>query len=172
MAMQLAWGAKRRASVASCLALGMFLAGCTQKGGDGPSAAQTNMQNLMRLRNNYMGKHMGRDPASEEEFKKYAKGLKPEELKDMGITDIDACFVSPRDKQPYVINYGAKFGTQSGMDKGGKAKEGMAPRTHPPVFAYEKTGSGGKRFVALAMGGSVVEVTEKQFTEEYGGGAP
>ena len=168
---RLAKSGKRFTVVAGCLVLSLALAGCTQKAGQGPSEAQNNLQKLLRLRNKFISDHKGQGPKNEDEFKKFVKTIKEADLKDMGLTatDVDGAFISTRDKQPYVINYtvGSAQATNPSDAKGKqKAAEQMSMRK-PPVWAYEQKGSGGKRFVALAEGGSVIEVTEEQWNKEY-----
>lgn len=105
---------------------------------------------LMVAYGSYLAAHRGVPPASEAEFKAYVdenwqriasfpQGKKPEDL-----------FISNRDKQPYVILYGAVTGPP------GPAGQ--------PVIAYEKTGVRGKRLVASALS-AVEEVDEARFKQ-------
>ena len=63
---------------------------------------------------------------------------------------MDKLFTSPRDNQPFEIAYrGGASGGISGL------------------VAWEKTGSGGKRFVADSLG-KVEEIDEATFTQRRG----
>lgn len=113
-----------------------------------PEAA-IHIQKLASLYNRYRTER-GKPPANASELKEFCKKLKPEFLKELGINNLDSAFVSPRDNQPYVVQ-SAGMGAYQGQ-KG-------APQM---VAIYEKTGQGGKRWVAFAQG-SVAELDEEKF---------
>ena len=98
----------------------------------------------------YQGKHQGRPPANEAEFKAFLKTLPPEALGSFAVTDVESLFVSSRDKKPYAIKYGKV--------EGPPGPGGM------PVMAYEQEGVGGKRFIATTIG-AVEEVDETRFRQ-------
>ncbi len=83
----------------------------------------------------YKSRHQGNAPANEAEFKQYVTSQHAEQLKQLGIENVDSMFVSPRDGKPYVIQYGRKSG----------------PGGNPPA-AWEQDGKAGKRFVVDSMG--------------------
>jgi hypothetical protein len=124
----------QRAAILLLVAIGV--AGC---GGDdalkSPAAAQ-----LKGLATMYLdfAASKGTGPQSEEAFKKHLKSVEGFVLQGNGLDpkQIDAAFVSPRDKQPFVVLYGVGIGRISGESA--------------PLVAYEKTGVNGKRLVAFA----------------------
>ena len=85
---------------------------------------------------------------NEADFKAYAETSAKPILEANGIQSVDALFTSSRDQQPYVILYGPLTGPP------GPAGQ--------PVFAYEKVGVNGKRYVATSLG-AVQEVDEAEF---------
>jgi hypothetical protein len=151
-----------------CIGLSFALSGCgSSQKAYGEDEGLKNMQRLSQLLNLHRVKNMGRLPASDEAFKQFLKTVKPEELQNFGITvDVDSCLVSPRDKKPYVINYKAVAGTPPPPTKPGeRPTAGLGGRQ---LLAWEQEGSGGKRYVLYAEGGSVVLMTDAEFNE----GAP
>jgi hypothetical protein len=157
-------GAARRVLIAAALVGGLFLAGCGQKSGEGATEGEKNIKALASLMMRYMQTHRGSLPPNEAEFKKFVDGLKPEDLTQMNV-DKSKVFTSPRDNQPYVIVYGGggaavPGGKRPPNEKEG-AKSGMA--MSGGIIAYEKTGSGGKRYIVRQAGGSVSEVPEDEF---------
>jgi hypothetical protein len=92
----------------------------------------------------------------------FLQGLPAEQRQSMGVTDIDAFFVSKRDGEPLIIRYG-QAGGPPGLGGPSKAGEpGKGPSE--PVVAYEKTGIEGKRLVAHSTG-RVELVDEQQFQQ-------
>src|SRR5262249_11318649 len=87
-------------------------------------------------------------PQNEAEFKKYIALQKGRMLDVLHVDNPDELFVSERDGQPYVINYGPPAN--------GKERS---------VVAYEKDGVNGNRMVGY-MSGVVVELDEEHFREE------
>lgn len=115
------------------------------------------MRNLAVLLGQYTGRHQGRGPKDEQEFKTYLRGLSADEMRSFG-GDVDKLFVSPRDLQPYVIRYGQSAGPPgmpgSGLRPGESITVGPnSPNAYnEPLVAYEKTGVEGKRYVAYQTG--------------------
>jgi hypothetical protein len=110
---------------------------------------ELHMSSLARAYGFYQQQHRGETPPNKEAFSKFLKGLSAEQREGRGIKgDVDQLFISPRDKQPYVILYNVK---SSGVPN--PASE------EADVIAYEKTGSGGSHFVAFSTG-KVSEVEE------------
>lgn len=86
----------------------------------------------------------GRPPQDIDELKAYAKQLPKEKLDSMGIQDVDAICISPRDNEPYAIAPVLR----------------NAPGGMPRVAIYERKGVGGKRMVASM--GNAREMDESQ----------
>jgi len=105
---------------------------------------------LAVLYGKYVGEHRGQPPGTEAEFKAFVQASGKTILDANKISDVSLLFTSSRDKQPYVILYGPL-----------KGPPGPAGQ---PVFAYEKVGVNGKRYVASSLG-AVEEVDEARFKE-------
>ncbi|MCS7237770.1 MAG: hypothetical protein NZ899_05800 [Thermoguttaceae bacterium] len=136
--------------VCAALAVCLVLGGCSQGGRASAPMQESTIKPLGLLYGQFMGQHQGRPPASEEEFKQFVRERGMGMLKQFNVPDVESLFVSPRDKQPYVVIYGEI--------KGPPALAGQ------PVIAYERQGVGGKRFVANSLG-AVEEVDETKFRE-------
>jgi len=95
---------------------------------------------MQGLANAYLDHVVGANgsPPDEAAFKKHLRGLRASVQYDYKIDpeNIDASFVSERDKEPLVIMYGQDIGKISGDSK--------------KVIAHEKTGKNGKRLVVFA----------------------
>jgi hypothetical protein len=91
-----------------------------------------------------------RKPApSEDALREFGHSLPSQERADRSIgDDLDSIFVSPRDKQKFVVQYNLK----------------MNPAKNQ-ALAWEAAGQNGARFVALTMGGYVAEYDEKTLNE-------
>lgn len=126
------------------------VAGCGGGGRSNQEQEASPLKPIAKFYGDYVNQHQGRPPRGEAEFKAFLKESKNAEVlkAEFKFTDIDKLLISPRDNKPYVIYYG-KMSTSTGP--GGA-----------PVVAYEKEGSGGKRFVASALG-AVEEVDEARF---------
>jgi hypothetical protein len=105
---------------------------------------------LAVLYGRFLAQHRGQPPANEAEFRAFVEKEGPSLLEQFAVKDVPSLFVSARDNQPYTILYGRLTGPPG---PGGQ-----------PVFAYEKTGVGGKRMVASSLG-AVEEVDEARFKE-------
>ncbi|MCS7045719.1 MAG: hypothetical protein NZO58_05140 [Gemmataceae bacterium] len=143
------WSMVTRATAVSGLGgvMLLLLVGC----GSGPSPAATSaehLRQLARLCGNYASVHKGKMPTDVDELKKFAKTF------DKSGADTDSFFVSPRDNEPYVL----KLNVTMSMPGIGKKM----------LLAYEKTGVGGKRFVAYNTV-EVEEVDEARFNELIAG---
>ncbi len=129
-------------SLAFCLS---SVPGCGSKPPPQPKVA-AHLQTLAVLYGSYRG-GKGQSPPDLAAFKKYIESLPTDRL--MGNT-AEELFISPRDKQPYVVIYNVK-------------PTGMPGGTDPvPLVAYEQTGVDGKRYIADVMVG-VKEVDESPF---------
>ncbi|MGI8981149.1 MAG: hypothetical protein ACR2FY_18130 [Pirellulaceae bacterium] len=132
------------ALVAGCL-------GCGTPGESNREREDSGLKPLAIFYGRFVPQHQGKPPKDEAEFKAYLKEPQnAEELKEtFNIADIEAMFISSRDKKPYIVIYGPTSG------------EGPAGA---PVVAYEQIGLEGKRFVASTMG-AVEEVDEARFKQ-------
>jgi hypothetical protein len=115
------------------------------------SSDEKHILKITSLYTDFRGAHQGRVPRDARELKDWAKGLKKDQLDSHGIEDLDGAFISPRDKQPYVLV----------KPEMGRAGPGGRP---PMLWVYEKTGVDGKRMAANAMG-YAFEMDEEQFKE-------
>ncbi len=131
------------------LGIALTLFGCGPKSETHRAQEESGLKPLAIFYGRFVPQHQGRPPQNEAEFKAYLKEpANAEEL--LGIhkvADIDALFISSRDKKPYIVIYGPTSG------------EGPAGA---PVVAYEQDGLNGKRFVASSMG-AVEEVDAVRF---------
>lgn len=84
----------------------------------------------------YLNSHQSRPPASEAEFKQLLTDAGGSILKKGGANTVDELFVSPRDGQPFVIEYGARAGRL--LDRG--------------IIAYERTGKDGTHLIGRRLG--------------------
>ena len=139
-----------RAQFLLFLAVGLACLGCGSPGGEANRAREeSGLKPLALFYARFVPQHQGKPPKDEAEFKAYLQ--EPQNLEELqkvfNVPNLDALFVSSRDKKPYVVIYGPTSG------------EGPAGQ---PVVAYEQEGVNGKRFVASKMG-AVEEVDEARF---------
>jgi len=122
------------------LGLGMTLIALAAGCGSDSALNSPTAQRMSGLANAYLDHIVGANgpPANETAFKKHLRGLRASVQYDYKIdpNNIDASFVSDRDKEPLVVMYGTGPGKISGDSK--------------KVIAYEKTGKNGKRLVVFA----------------------
>jgi hypothetical protein len=118
---------------------------------------QSNLKPLAVLYGQFVGRHQGRPPDDEAQFKQFVQTQGKETLASFGVTDVSSLFVSSRDGKPYVIRYGQQ------------ALTGPPGAGGSPVVAYEQEGVDGVRFVATSMG-AVERVDEARFKELVPGG--
>jgi len=111
--------------------------GCGSSPDPRPKEGQSHILRVASLAQHFRTKYK-RFPEDAEELKKWAQALKTDELRRMGIDNLEEVLVSPRDKQPYQIN-------KPGNDP--QAKMGMVS-----VLVYEKEGVRGKHMTASSMG--------------------
>jgi hypothetical protein len=134
--------------------ISMLCLGCGPAGDSNRQAEESCLKPLAIYYAQFIPQHQGKPPKDEAEFKAFLK--EPTNLqyleRDFHISDVDAMFISTRDKKPYVIIYGPSTG------------EGPAGQ---PVIAYEQEGVNGKRFVASKMG-AVEEVDSATFSRMTG----
>jgi hypothetical protein len=138
------------------LAVGLAVAvlGCSSEQRRSGQREQSGLKTLAILYMQFVSQNKGKAPADEAEFKAFIRKLPESQQKSFGIKDVDSLFVSDRDGKPYVMRYGA-------------AKTGSLGPQGPssaPVVGYEQVGSGGRRYVASALG-AVEEVDEAAFKQ-------
>ena len=122
--------------------------GCNSTNPEAAAEQASTLKPLAVIYGKYQGEHQGRPPANEAEFKAYVQSSAKPILEANGIQSVEALFISSRDQQPFVILYGPLTGPP------GPAGQ--------PVFAYEKVGVDGKRYVATSLG-AVHELDEAEF---------
>ncbi len=98
-------------------------------------------------------------PASLDELKKLAKTkLTADDLREMGIDDLDKALTSPRDNMAYVlvpgINIRNAMSPAGARQRGGKPEAGATMSSGPPIILYEQKGSGGRHLVAFTVSGA------------------
>ena len=85
----------------------------------------------------------------------------------MGIDDVAAALLSPRDGAPYVIVFGVdptKSPVIEGQPNGAPAIPGQGGLRGQTVVIHEQTGQDGKRLVATAFG-SMDELGATEFAK-------
>jgi hypothetical protein len=119
------------------------LAGCGGAGaGSKESDAKERISQLFHLYKAYVERNK-KGPPDEQALRDFGQKLTTEEKTGYIISeDIDQLFVSPRDKQKYVIRYNTRL-DPTGPTRG---------------VIWEAEGQGGRRYVALTLG----------YVEEYG----
>ncbi len=127
----------RLSALLALFAFSLLLTGCP--GGNQATPEEKQMHALAVYFGKYISRNKGQAPANEKQFKDYIVSQDDK-------ADLDKLFTSPRDQEAVVVRYGLKS---------------TGPST---VMAHEKTGVGGKRYVALATG-QVREVDEAEFKE-------
>lgn len=138
-------------AVVFVLAASLFCLGassCKRSGSPEPEA-KARLTKLLRLYQAYVDKNK-KGPPNEQALREFGQKLSPDERdKYLVGDDLDNLFTSPRDQQKYVILYNLK------LDPGGQTR----------AVAWEATGQGGKRYVALSIG--YVEEYDDETLKEY-----
>ncbi len=110
--------------------------------------ASLRLQRLLEFYRSYTDEKK-KPPADEAALKDYIRGLPGDRKEGFGMPEnVDELFISPRDKQKYVVRYKVKW------DVGGETE----------AVAWEEKGEGGMRYVALNVG-YVQEYDEQGFQE-------
>lgn len=112
----------RLAAVACVVA---FLSGCPARQ---TPVEESRLSKLAILYGRYISQNKGKTPANEQELKAFIQKIEPD-------TKVDEIFVSPRDKEPYVVRYNVTGASTANF-----------------VTAHEKTGISGKKMVSLSTG--------------------
>ena len=122
--------------------------GCGGGGAGAEPEAKTRLTKVLRLYQVYADKNKT-GPPSEQALREFGQKLSAKELDELLIgDDLDSIFTSPSDQERFVVRYNVKLG------RGGPTQ----------AIAWEATGQGGKRFVALSIG-YVEEYDEQTFKE-------
>ena len=123
-------------------------------GSDRQSVEDTNARIgvLGRLYGEYAARLGRGTPANEAGFKDYLKALPAGQRKALGLEDLEAAFISPRDGKPYVVLYGNR----------GDSLQRRAGLHGQPIVIYEQKGMEGNRLVATAAG-AMGELSEAEF---------
>jgi hypothetical protein len=110
--------------------------------------AKTRLTHVLQLYQAYVDTNRS-GPPDAEALKQFAQSLTAEQREAYLLPeDLQTIWVSPRDNQPFVIEYGQNL--QAGGD--------------PFAIAWEAVGANGMRYVALSMG-YVEEYDEATFSE-------
>jgi hypothetical protein len=139
-----------RRSVCGLLLVLFYVAGCRSRDGATTTdpEAKLRLERILEAYTWYIQDHR-KGPPDEKTFLAYLRKLPAEKHKRLQVgDDIDSLMTSPRDGQRYVIRYNLA-----------NLLEGDTR-----AVAWEHTGYGGKRFVALNMG-YVEEYREEDFNE-------
>lgn len=123
-----------------------------------PPTPETTITTLGRLYGEYAARHDGVGPADAAAFRSFLESLPESQRKGMGVEDVEAALVSPRDGQPYVIlgcinprEPGDGPPQAAGGQPGKPQQSGLQGQT---VVIHEQTGQDGKRLVATGFGTS------------------
>lgn len=140
------------------LYLCILFGGCSPPGPEPAPPTQGRLRALVVLRGQFLGQHRGQPPRDEAEFRAFAEQQQAS-LASFDVKSVDELFVSDRDGEPFVINYSAA------------ASSGPPAPTNPAGpgswVAHERTGVGGKRWIALDPG-QIEEVDEARLRELVG----
>lgn len=122
--------------VVACVA-----SGCSSKAPTPDELAAKREGRLGVLYGMCVGQNKGKPPKGVQQIKDFAaKRINSEELSALGVTTIDALFISPRDGLPYKMVQYQKLPPPSG---------------EPVVVFYEQQGQDGVRRAALLGGGTL-----------------
>jgi hypothetical protein len=127
----------RHVSLFLILMLGPALGWCAgcKKGGGAAAETEARMKKLFYPLVDYLEEtKQGKGRPTEAGFKAYLGFLSKQKLADLGITNPETLFISPRDQRPFVINYEIRL-------IGG-----------PGPLIWEQTGVNGRRYVYYQEG--------------------
>lgn len=150
VSMRFVWAFPRSAPCRLVPLLGVLVMSATYSSGCGrdapPPETEVRLRKLLNPLLDYTEAtgRQGAGKSNEEGFKKFLAGLSKQKLADLTITNTEELFVSPRDQQPFVINYDIPVGGGSGP------------------AAWEQVGEGGRRYI-LYQNGKVEEIDEGSF---------
>lgn len=115
----------------------MLFGGCqSHTSGVTQTDTKTQIERLFNLYRAYV-ETKGKAPPNEQALKDFAKGLSEKEKMERLIgNDVEAIFVSPRDKEPFEVVYG----------------QSLNPASEPVAIIIEKVGMKGMRYAALSIG--------------------
>jgi hypothetical protein len=123
--------------------------GCGRGSGSTEPEAKVRLTKVLRLYQVYAEKNK-KGPPNERALRDFGQKLSARERDEYLIgDDLDGIFTSPRDNQKYVIRYNLR------PDAGGVTR----------AVAWEATGAGGMRYVALSVG--YVEEYDDETFQQY-----
>jgi hypothetical protein len=150
----------RRVLLLSAVCLGVYGCGGQPTGSTLPDA-KLHIMRMARLYQQYSMQAAAKSQQRNENgFKQFLSTVGKESLEGLQANTGLDLLVSPRDKEPYVINWNAPSMMEGmkAMSKGGAAGGPIGTAW----VAHEKTGVDGKRYVATAYG-DAVEVDDEGF---------
>jgi hypothetical protein len=116
--------------------LGCWGLGCGRTVAPPEPEAKVRLTRLLRLYQLYVDRNK-KGPAGEEALRDFGQKLTAKERDEYLLgDDLDNIYTSPRDGQKYVVRYNLK------LEQGGPTR----------AVAWEATGVGGMRYVALSIG--------------------
>jgi hypothetical protein len=132
----------------SAAALLLGAGGCGRRDASPEPEAKVRLTKLLRLYQVYAEKNR-KGPPNEQALRDFGQKLSAKERDEYLIgDDLDGIFTSPRDDQKYVVRYNVR------PDPG-----------VPRALAWEATGAGGLRYVALSVG--YVEEYDDETLQQY-----
>jgi hypothetical protein len=142
-------------ATAGALLLGCGTASTAPQGG---STGRGRMKAFAMLAGEFVSSNGGRLPNDEVQLKRFFRQKGTRTAAEANAANTDDLFVSERDGQPLVVKYADKSAPVKALDA-------------DTVIAYETTGIGGNRLVALANG-RISELDEKRFAMAMADEAP
>lgn len=143
------------------LLLASLAVGCEAKPEIVRTEAHLGMEKLGIMFLRYASRNQGKTPPNEKALKDFINTIDPAERQGMELTNVDALFISPNDKKPYIIKYGIAFvgrsggsgaGGYPGRGPGGKYSQAAASSSAPTMPLLAAESSGAKRYVLFATG--------------------
>jgi hypothetical protein len=123
--------------------------GCRSGGGASEPEAKVRLRKVLQLYKVYVDKNK-KGPPDEQALREFGRKLSAKERDEYLIgDDLENIFTSPRDGQQYVVRYNLP----------------LNPSGPTRAVAWEATGQGGKRFVALSLG--YVEEYDDETLRQY-----
>lgn len=121
-----------------------MLAGCSGDAGEtlGSSETEQRLKMVVRTGGSFMSAHRGQNAESVQQVKDWIATL-PEEQRKLMPPDMESIWTSPRDNQPFEVNF---------KNLSGPPAMGAPSERKDPIVAHEKNGEGGKRYVVYNNG--------------------
>ena len=124
-------------SIVALVCVLMLFGGCqSHTSGVTQTETKTQIEQLFNLYKAYV-ETKRKAPQNEQALKEFAKGLSEKEKAERLIgNDVEAIFISSRDKEPFEVVYG----------------QSLNPAGEPVAIIIEKVGKNGMRYAALSIG--------------------